>query len=411
MPAAAQPATADDAILGVRPARVFHPATLEAAEEVLKQSAGERLRLAFVGGRTELELGAPPAALDALVSTRGLSRVVEYAPLDQIVTVEAGITLAALQAALGERRQMLALDPPWADRATVGGVVATNAFGPRRTRYGSVRDLIIGITLIRADGTAARGGGKVVKNVAGFDLPKLMVGSLGSLGLIASVTFRLHPTPESASTVLFPRAPADGLHRVVQALRKEQLEPGAAAALANEAGFDLGVRFEGFEAGVRQQRDRLLALARPLELSAELLDDPGAERFWGRHASVREAPATFRAKLATLPTEVPRAAAEAWAPLRDVLRASRAVLYPTLGLGFLAGEVQDAAALAERIARARSALAPRGGRLVVHAAPTDLRARTEVWGPTPPAAPLFARVKAALDPEQRLAPGRTAGGL
>ncbi|HMK74518.1 MAG TPA: FAD-binding oxidoreductase [Myxococcaceae bacterium] len=411
MPAAQEPATAEDAILGVRPARVFHPATPEEAEEVLRRSAAERLRLAFAGGRTELELGAPPAALDALVSTRRLSRLVEYAPLDQIVTVEAGVTLQALQATLRERRQMLALDPPWPDRATAGGVVATNAFGPLRTRYGSVRDLIIGITLVRADGTRARGGGKVVKNVAGFDLPKLMVGSLGSLGLIATVTFRLHPAPESASTVLFPAASAEALSRVGQALRREQLEPAAVAALSGQTGFDLGVRFEGFEAGVRQQRERLLALSRPLELSAELLDAAGAERFWSRHASWREAKADFRAKLATLPTEAPRAASDAWAPLRDGLRAPRAVLYPTLGLGFLAGEVQDAAALAEGIARARSALAPRGGRLLVHAAPADLRARTDVWGPPPRAAPLLARVKAELDPEQRLAPGRTAGGI
>ena len=411
MAVAAQPATAEDAVLGVRPSRIFRPGTLEEAEEALRQATAERLRLAFVGGRTELELGAPPAALDAVVSTRGLARVVEYAPLDQIVTVEAGITLSALQATLRERRQMLALDPPWADRATVGGAVATNAFGARRTRYGSVRDLIIGMTLVRADGTRARGGGKVVKNVAGFDLPKLMVGSLGSLGLIASVTFRLHPAPEAASTVRFPAAPPEALHRVVQAMRKEQLEPAAVAALGGTGSFELGVRFEGFEAGVRQQRDRLLALARPLELPAELLDSAGADAFWSRHASVREAPASFRAKLATLPTEVPRAASEAWAPLREVLRAARSVLYPTLGLGFVAGEVQDAGVLADRIARARAALAPRGGGLVLHAAPAALRSLTEVWGPTPPAAALFARVKSALDPEQRLAPGRSAGGV
>lgn len=411
MAAAVQPATAEDAVLGVRPSRIFRPATLEEAEEALRQAAAEGLRLAFVGGRTELDLGAPPTALDALVSTRGLTRVVEYAPLDQIVTVEAGVTVAALQATLRERRQMLALDPPWADRATVGGVVATNAFGPRRTRYGSVRDLIIGMTLVRADGTRARGGGKVVKNVAGFDLPKLMVGSLGSLGLIASVTFRLHPAPESASTVCFPAAPPEALHRVVQALRKEQLEPAAVAAMGGTGGFELGVRFEGFEAGVRQQRDRLLALARPLELPAELLDSAGADAFWSRHASMREAPGTFRAKLATLPTEVPRAASEAWAPLREVLGSARSVFYPTLGLGFVAGDAQDAGLLADRIARARAALAARDGRLVVHSAPAAVRSRTEIWGPAPPAAALFARVKSALDPEQRLAPGRGAGGV
>ena len=115
--------------------------------------------------------------------------MLEHSPSDQIVVVEAGVTLATLQRTLAAHGQRLALDPPSADLATVGGIVAANAFGPRRTRFGTARDLIIGLSLVRADGIAARGGGKVVKNVAGFDLPRLFVGSLGTLGLITSVTF------------------------------------------------------------------------------------------------------------------------------------------------------------------------------------------------------------------------------
>jgi glycolate oxidase FAD binding subunit len=405
------PGTGADAVLGVRPSRVFHPVSLDEAEEAVQQSAGEGLRLAFVGGGTELELGAPPSALDAVISTQGLDRVLEYAPLDQIVTVEAGVTLARLQALLQTKGQMLALDPPWTDRATVGGVVATNAFGPRRTRYGSVRDLIIGVTFIRADGTRAKGGGKVVKNVAGFDLPKLMVGSLGSLGLISTVTFRLHPLPESSSTVVFSRAAPPALGRVVAEMRKAQLEPAAVAALWSEKGLDLGCRFEGFEAGVRKQRDGFLALGRALDLPVEVLDGPAADGFWSRQTSVREAPATVRAKLATLPTELPRAAAEVWPLLRQTLKSPQAVFYPTLGLSFVAGDMSEANTLATSIASARETLAARGGHLVLHAAPAELRARTDVWGPTPPGAVLFRRVKDALDPEHRLAAGRTVGGL
>jgi len=405
------PSSASDAFLGVRPARVFRPTSLDEAEEAVRQGAQEGLRLAFVGGGTELDLGAPPTALDAVISTQGLARVLEYAPLDQIVTVEAGVTLGALQALLRQKRQMLALDPPWADRATLGGVVATNAFGPRRTRYGSVRDLIIGVTLIRADGTRARGGGKVVKNVAGFDLPKLMVGSLGSLGLISTVTFRLHPLPESSSTVLFPRATPPAVGRVVAEMRKGQLEPAAVAALYSEGGLDLGCRFEGFDAGVRTQRDRLAALAQTMDMPVEVLDGSAADAFWSRQMSVREAPATVRAKLATLPTELPRAVAQVWPLLRDALQAPRAVFYPTLGLSFVAGNTRDAGALATAVALAREALAPRGGHLVLHAAPAELRARTDVWGPTPSGDVLFHRVKDALDPKHRLAAGRTVGGL
>jgi glycolate oxidase FAD binding subunit len=411
MAVAVLPGTRTDAVLGVQPSRLFRPVSLDEAEEALRQSALEHLRLAFVGGGTELELGAPPSALDAVISTRGLGQVLEYAPLDQIVTAEAGVTLASLQALLKEKRQMLALDPPWPDRATVGGVVASNAFGPRRTRYGSIRDLIIGVTLIRADGTRAKGGGKVVKNVAGFDLPKLMVGSLGSLGLIGTVTFRLHPLPEMTSTVVFPRTTGAAVGRLVSEMRKAQLEPSAVAALWSEAGFDLGCRFEGFEAGVRKQRQHLATLGQQLDFPNEVLDGSAADGFWSRQASVREAPATVRIKLACLPTEVPRVASEVWTSLRGSLQAPRGVFYPTVGLGFVAGNVHDAAALAAALTSARASLLPRGGHLVLHAAPPELRAQIDVWGPPPSGDPLFRRVKDALDPEHRLAPGRTVGGL
>src|SRR5207302_2779779 len=142
---------------------------------------------------TQLELGNPPDKIDAEVRTDRMRRIVDYSPSDMVLTAEAGVTLAEINAAAREHRQMLALDPPQPDRATIGGLVATGAFGPRRARYGAVRDLIIGVSLVRADGKIARGGGKVVKNVAGFDLPKVVCGSLGTLGLVGAAIFRLHP--------------------------------------------------------------------------------------------------------------------------------------------------------------------------------------------------------------------------
>ena len=204
---------------------------------------------------------------------------------------------------------MLSLDRPWAGRATLGGLVATNAFGPRRTRYGSIRDLIIGVSIVRADGTEARGGGKVVKNVAGFDLPQ----ADGGLARDARVhrhgiTFRLHPRPETERTVLFTDLDAEAVRRVVLALREAQLEPSAVAALVHEGGddlgvrfdgrFELGVRFEGFEAGVRQQAMKLLDLATRQGWGAESLGAEVARGFWAKHHDARESSAGFRAKLA-----------------------------------------------------------------------------------------------------------------
>jgi glycolate oxidase FAD binding subunit len=357
--------------------------------------------------------------VDVLFHTAGLDRVVEHAPLDQIVVVEAGVMLAALQKLLGAQGQMLALDPPWPERATVGGIVATNAFGARRTRYGSVRDLIIGISIVRADGTAARGGGKVVKNVAGFDLPKLMVGSLGTLGLIATVTFRLHPKPETTETLLLPDLDAETVRRLVLTLRQAQLEPTAVAALVRDGGadlgvrfdgrFEVGVRFEGFGAGVRQQAGRLLEVATRQGWTAERLPELQAAGFWARHDQVRESPAGFRAKLSAQPMEVERVANAALGSLFPVLDRPRAVHYPTLGLGFVMGEPRPGAPLAAALTAAREALS--GGSVVLHAAPPELRTTSGIWGPPPAGLPLMTSMKQRLDPERRLAPGRFVGGI
>src|SRR5215468_4722777 len=212
------------------------------------------MQLGFVGGGTALALGAPPTGLDAVVRTERLTRIIEHAPADQVVIVEAGLTLAALQGQLAAHGQRLALDPPLPDRATIGGLVATAGFGPLRARYGAIRDLIIGVTLVLADGTVARGGGKVVKNVAGFDLPKVACGSLGTLGLVAAAAFRLHPLPEAVQTVLVPSIGPEQVVAVIAAVRAAQLEPTCAVALttsgasgaarAGAGAFDLGVRFE-----------------------------------------------------------------------------------------------------------------------------------------------------------------------
>ena len=157
--------------------------------------------LGFEGGGTALGQGYPPARIDRIVGTGRLDRMLEYAPSDMTVTVEAGITIAALQAQLAPHGQRLALDPPLAQRATIGGVLAVNGYGPLRARCGTAHDITLGIQLVRADGTLVRGGGKVVKNVAGFDIPKLAIGSFGSLGLIVAATFRLHPVPEARRAV------------------------------------------------------------------------------------------------------------------------------------------------------------------------------------------------------------------
>ena len=277
MVAAVRAGAPEDAVLGLVPARVVEPRSVEEAADALRSCAGDRLAVVFAGGGTDLALGAPPRRLDVLLRTGRMARVVEHLPADQVVTVEAGMPLAALARHLAAHGQRLALDPPFPGRTTAGGAVAANAFGPLRHRFGAPRDLVLGVTLVRADGAVVRGGGKVVKNVAGFDLPRLMVGSCGTLALLATVTFRLHPLPEAEGSVRVDGLSPAGLRGLVRAMGEARLEPAAVAALvengAEEDGVHtLGVRFEGFAPGVDEGRDRLLALASRAGHPAEALD-------------------------------------------------------------------------------------------------------------------------------------------
>src|SRR5262249_17600010 len=303
-------ASPTDSILGVAPRTVYRPASVEDAVETVRACAVRNESLAFVGGGTDLELGAPPEKLDAILRTTAIDRLVEHAPSDQIAVVEAGMTLAAFQSAVGAHRQRLALDPALPERRTIGGILAANAFGPRRARFGSVRDLLIGISFVRADGTPARGGGKVVKNVAGFDLPKLMVGSLGTLGLITTATFRLHPLPEEEATLLLPARSGSDVRALASGIKDAQLEPSSVVAARRAGGaYDVAVPLQGLRAGVEEQRDRLAASLRGGSASCEILDDPAAGRFWGAHDELRSVP-PLRGKLAALPSHIEVLAAE-----------------------------------------------------------------------------------------------------
>ena len=345
----------------------MNPGTVEEAQSLLAEASKAGRKVLFVGGGTQLRPGPRP---EAELRTQKLNRLVEYAPSDQVVTAEAGMTLSALQVELARNRQRLAIDPPFADRATVGGIIAANSFGPLRTRYGSVRDLIIGISIVRADGTLAKGGGKVVKTVAGFDLPKLMCGSYGTLGLIATATFRVHPLPEQSVTL---RARGVDPVELVRRVRTEQLEPAAMLAVDGA----VYVRFEGFGAGVKQQREKL----RDLEEAA-----------WPEAAD-----APVRLKVAALPTQFAQVG-RALAPLQGRLE-----WLPTLGIGFAHAQAADVAG----IEAARRELLALGGSLVVEKAPFEV----EPFGPPPSSLRLHRAVKSQLDPQGILSPGRFVGGI
>jgi glycolate oxidase FAD binding subunit len=397
------------AILGVPAHRLAKPATLEDAEAALSDARLAGDCIGFLGAGTQLGLGYPPEGLDLLIETTDLARVVAHAPADMTIEVEAGLRFDALQAILAPHRQRLALDPP-CPQATIGGLIATNESGPRRARYGSLRDLIVGVSLIRADGSRVRGGGKVVKNVAGFDLPKLAVGSLGTLGMIATATFRLHPLPERVVRVAIGGCSPQQLRRWCAELEREQFEPAALVALDDGEGSVLDVCFEGFAPGAQEQATRLLSAAKATGFEAALVDDAAGERLDAQHLSARTG-GTWRCKLTFPPAMLLQVERYAFRPLRSAVQNAALAIYPGIGVAYLSGDVGTVAPLVSSVERARSVLAEAGGSLVQTEAPLAVRAASDVYGAVPKSIDLMHALKMRFDPQRRLNRGRFVGGL
>ena len=375
-----RPATDADTVAGVPARFVAAPATTQEAAAVLRAAADDDLAVVVRGAGSKLDWGLPPRRLDLIVDTHRLTGVVEHAAGDLIAVVRAGTPLAGLRLA----GQQLALDAPLGD-ATVGGTIAVNTSGPRRQLYGTARDLLIGITVVRPDGKVAHAGGKVVKNVAGYDLGKLFTGSYGTLGLITECAFRLHPVPPAHALVL-RSAPAGKIGGLLAAVRAEQVVPTAVEVDAPPDGpVTLAVLVEGTPAGVRERAARLEKV-----LGGETTD--AFPPWWGAYPW-GDVGLKLTARLSRVP---------------DLLGLGVAVR-GSAGTGVLyAGVPAEAAVLAVELLRATAVRA--GGHAVVLTAPPEVRQVVDMWGPVPALA-LMRRVKDQFDPGHRFAPGRFVGGI
>lgn len=390
------------------PVETLEPESVDDAMASLATCARRDLSLLFSGGGTEAAFGYPTERVDCIVSTARLTRTVEYAPADMVIEVEAGMTLAALAAILRPHGQRLALDVPQPERATVGGVLASARFGPLRTRYGTPRDLIVGVTLVRADGARVRGGGKVVKNVAGFDLPKLAVGSFGTLALIATATLRLHPLPEARALVRTPDCGAPDVEALLRALVDAQLEPGAFVAVSSGDGpYECMALFEGFTSGVDEQVARFEALAHRRGRDAS----PGDASALAHADEAARSRGDVRVRLSFPPASLLRVETVALAPLRRTLPDARTIVYPALGIAFASGTVDEHVAFVRVLDAARAGLEAAGGNCVLIDAPVGIRNAIDVFGTLPPSFPLMAALKSRFDPSRRLARGRFLGRL
>jgi glycolate oxidase FAD binding subunit len=400
-------------IAGVAPREVVTPRTLDEFSETVRALHDARTPFAFVGGGTELDLGNRPRALDTVVRTVALDRVIEHAPEDQVISVEAGITLAEIDRVLGAKGQMLPLDVVDREHATIGGVLATNAYGRRRQRYGAAKDLIVGVTMVRPDGTLARGGGKVVKNVAGFDLPKLAVGSLGTLGAIATATLRVYPIPEVTRCALLRFERSADVDAALRLLVERRLEPEFVTLSNYDA---LAVGFAGTRGGVDAQMNTVLNdIAPAARAEGSELSELERESYEQRERAVRR-DGTWRLRVVAPPAyPVARLAAA-----ETTAAAAVPIAYPLLGVALHAygesvvptgaapaGPDWDVDGLRKRVATGTAG----SGRIVVHAMPDAARDHVDAWGPLPPSFALMRTLKERFDPHGLCNPGRYLGGL
>jgi glycolate oxidase FAD binding subunit len=400
----AEPAGDGDAVDGVPARWVATPGSTEEAAAVLRTAAAEGLAVVARGAGTKLDWGAPPRRLDLVVDTRRLDRVVEHAAGDLVVIAQAGVPLAALAERLAGDRQRLAVDEV-VPGTTIGGMLATGVSGPRRLQAGAVRDLVLGVTLVRADGVVAKAGGKVVKNVAGYDVAKLVTGAYGTLGLVTEAAFRLHPVPPAAGYVSVRLPDAATAYEAVQRVLHGQFVPAAIELDRPEPGglVEVAVLVEGTEAGVAA---RIAQAAEALGPGAAETEQPD---WWGalpglpdRDRVLIKATAELTG-LGRLLDGIDRAAAAA---------GTTAAVRGSAGVGvFHAGlPGADPAAVAAFVKALRDAAPAWQGSVVVLVAPPPVRSDVDSWGPVP-ALDLMRRVKERFDPDALLAPGRFVGGI
>jgi len=401
-------------------AAVFPGSTAEVAA-VVRIAAEAGVPVMPWGGGTAVDLGPPPARAGIVLSLRRLDRVLEHEPGDLTVTAEAGTTVAALQTALRARGQWLSLDPPDADRATLGGVVAANASGPRRQLYGTVRDLLIGLTVVTADGSLLHGGGKVVKNVAGYDLPKLFVGSHGTLGVIVETTFKLRPVPDEEQLVAVGFDRLKDCGAAARTLLASDLIPSAiemvdgvcAPTLGLAAGAPaLVVGFDGIAEQVQWQLSELAGLVRPLGGRPPVSLPPAT---WARLATVArdavESPAAVM-RFSVLPTQVAETMGQGANAARQ--RGLSSAWAAHAGVGVVTGTLLaggETAAVSAVLGDWRAIARAGSGHANLTRAPLAVKAQMPVWDDPDAAGRIMQRIKAQLDPNNVLNPGRFVSGI
>ena len=413
---------------GRAPEAVVLPGSKEEVAAVLLAAGAADLPVTPWGGGTKMGIGAPPPRLGLVLGLKRLNRLLEHEPGDLTATAQAGMTLGALQRELGTRGQWLSLDPAHADEATLGGIVSSNAAGPRRHLYGACRDLVIGLTVVTAAGTLVKGGGKVVKNVAGYDLPKLFVGAFGTLGVIVEATVKLRPRPDADRMVVARFASLKEAGAAARAVMGSDLLPSAldlvdgetlrALELGGPDGAALLIGVDGIAEQVHWQCTEVERMLRLQGLvDARVLDADARDAAWrargglGRGA-FPETAAVMRwvvlpAQVADVMEQGMGVALRAGLPVALAAHAGVGVVEAVLA----GGEGADATTVSDVLIEWRTLVRAAGGQALVESAPLAIKERVPVWDDLGPALRIMQRIKSQLDPHGLLNPGRFVGDI
>jgi glycolate oxidase FAD binding subunit len=399
------PASTTDMIDGLRPAKVVAPGTALEVAKVLQYCSSAGLAVVPRGGGTKLGLGNRPEKADVILSTERLNRVVEHVWGDMTAIVEAGCTIDSLQRAIQPHRQRLAIDPLWPEKTTVGGLLATAESGTLRIRYGAVRDLVLGVEVALPDGSLIKAGGKVVKNVAGYDLTKLMIGSLGTLGVITRAAFRLHPIPVATASYSLTVASAAEATRIVLAILGScVIYTGLQVRADRPDRLTLDVRFEGIPESLEDQRERLAKLVTGCEM-VESSDD-----VWSARRQLFTNPGSSAiCKCGVLPSQI---GSLCDAIFRQINATETKATIVAQGTGLTELRLDaELPSLMKAVAGLRGEVDRLEGTLVVVQCPVAMKETLDVWGTLQDAVPLMQQIKGKFDPARTLNPGRFVGTI
>ena len=395
---------------------VVYPSITQELAHVMSHAHHNSWSVLPCGSGSKLGWGGVGKDIDLVVSTERLNRIIEHAVGDLTVTVEAGVKFSDLQNVLTKTNQFLPLEPAYPQDATIGGIVATADSGSLRHRYGGIRDMLLGLSFVRSDGQIAKAGGRVVKNVAGYDLMKLFTGSYGTLGIITEVTLRVYPVPEASGTVVLT-GEAEAIASATKTLLASALSPTAVDLLSTQLvsqlsrgqGIGLIVRFQSVSESVKEQSSRLLEVGQQLGLSGTFYTEADEVKLWQQlPEQIWEStqPPAITCKIGVSPT-----AAVATLTKLDALTASSALglIHAGSGLGLL--RLDPTVTTPQTILELRRSCQDQSGFLSVLEAPISLKQQLDVWGYNGNALEIMRRIKQQFDPKNLLSPSRFVGGI